>query len=208
MAIIGASGGAGSEVLRLALDADYHVTIVERNPDRVQPKENVTIVKGDVTDLGSLVRAFEHIDVVVSCFGPANGRKAGDLMSVGVTNLVRACEQNGVSRFVFMSGILQANGRELTFMNRLGVKLIRQFYQEAYQDKIVAEDFIQASSLQWVIVRAVSLAKSEPTRRYKAGIRASVAPFDTLPYADFALALLNAVEDPKWTRQIINVGKS
>lgn len=208
IAVIGASGSTGSEVVRLALEANYKVAVVERNPNRVQPKENLSVVRGDVTNLESLIAALKNIDVVISCFGPANGRKAGNLMSVGATNIVRACGKNEIKRFVFMSGILQATGSELTFLNRLGVKFIRLFYKEAYKDKIIAETFIQASSLEWVIVRAVGLSKSEPTGKYKAGIKAIVSPFNALSYADFALALLNAVEETKWTRQIINVGKS
>ena len=208
IAIIGASGATGSEVLQLALEANYKVTIVERNTNWVQPKENVSIVKGDVTDLDSLIQAFKNIDVVISCFGPANGRKAGSLMSIGATNIVRACEQNGVKRFVFMSGILQATDSELTFLNRWGVKFVRLFYKEAYKDKIIAEAFIKTSSLEWVIIRAVGLSKSEHTGKYKAGIKSKVSPFNPLSYSDFALALLNAVEDRQWTRQIINVGKN
>ncbi len=207
IAIIGGSGATGSEVVRLALEANYKITLVERKPNGLQPKENLSVVKGDVTDLESLTEAFKNMDVVISCFGPANGRKAGNLMSVGATNIVRACEQNGIKRFAFMSGILQSNGHELTFLNRLGIKFIRQFYKEAYKDKIIAETFIQASSLEWVIVRAVGLSKSEPTGKYKAGIKSKVSPFNALAFADCAKCLLDAVENRQWTRQIINVGK-
>lgn len=207
IAVIGATGSTGKEVVRLALDTIDKVTVIVRNPDSVQQKENLTIVKGDVTNIESFKTAFQNVDAVISCFGPANGRKAGNIMSVGVKNIVCACEESGVNRFVFMSGILQADDSELTFFNRLGVRFIRLFYKEAYKDKIIAENIIQNCSLDWVIVRAVGLSDSEPTRTYKAGIKRKVAPFTPLSYTDFALALLHALEDKQWSRQIINVGK-
>lgn len=208
IAVVGATGSTGKEVMRLALKANYKVTVVVRNPNLIQPEKNLTIVKGDVTNVESLRQAFKNIDTVISCFGPANGRKAGNIMSVGTASTVQACEETGVTRFIFMSGILQTDGSELTLLNRLGIKFIRQFFSEAYKDKIIAETSIQTSSLEWVIVRAVGLSKSKPTGKYKAGVKISVSPFNALSYADCALALLNAVEESKWTKQIINVGKT
>lgn len=165
-------------------------------------------MKGDVTDLESLVVALENIDFVLSCFGPANHRKVGNLMSVGTTNIVKACEKNGVKRLVFMSGFVQSEGEEFSFLNNLAIKLLRLYFNESYKDKIIAEAAIQKSTLDWVIVRAVALTKAQPTGQYKAGIKIKVSPFNALPYADCAKCLLDAVEESSWTRQIINVGKS
>ena len=208
IAILGATGSAGKEVVRLALMADYKVTVIARNPSRIPLQDNLTILPGDVTDIESLKRAFKNIDVVISCFGPADGRKPGNLMSVGTTNIVQACKENSVNRLIFMSGILQTSGSELTIINRLGIKFIRLFFRDVYRDKITAETAIKRSSLNWVIVRVVGLAKSSPTGKYKAGVALSVSPFIPLSYSDLALCLVNAVEENAWTGKIVNVGKS
>jgi putative NADH-flavin reductase len=208
IAIIGATGSSGKEVVNLALEANYKVTVLARNPSRVEPQNNLVIVAGDVTNVESLIAAFRNVDAVVSCFGPGNGRKPGNIMSVGTANIVRACEQTGVSRLIFMSGILQTTGSELTFLNRLGLKFIRLFFKEVYRDKVIAETSIQKSSLDWVIIRAVGLSKSEPFGKYKAGAELRVSPFDPLSYTDLALCLLDALRNDKWIRRVINVGKS
>jgi len=208
IAIIGATGSTGKEVVSLALKANYKVTVIARDPSGIEPRNNLLMVAGDVTKIESLTKAFKNVDAVISCFGPANGRKPGNIMSVGTSNIVRACEKHGVSRLVFMSGILQTTGSELTFFNRLGLRFIRLFFKEVYKDKIIAETLIQKSPLNWVIVRAVGLSKSKPTYRYKAGAGLKVSPFNPLSYTDLALCLLDAVNEDKWTRQVINVGKS
>jgi putative NADH-flavin reductase len=207
VAVIGGTGSAGREVIRLALKADYKVTAVARIPDSIKPQNNLTVVYGDVTDLESLKEAFKHVDVVISCFGPANGRKAGNIMSVGTYNMVKACEEHAVGRLIFMSGMLQTSGNELTLLNRLALKFIRLFFKGVYRDKIIAENSIQSSSLPWVIVRAVGLSDAAPTGKYSAGVALKVSPFTPLPYTDLALCLLDAVEEDGWTRKIVNVGK-
>lgn len=208
IAIIGATGSSGKEVVRLALNANYKITIVARNPSRIEPQDNLVIVAGDVTNVESLVAAFKNIHAVISCFGPPNGRKPGNIMSVGTANIVQACEQTGVSRLIFMSGILQTAGSELTFLNRLGLKFIALFFKEVYRDKLIAETSIKESSLNWVIIHAVGLSRSEPLKKYKAGPELRVSPFDPLSYTDLALCLLDALGNDKWTRRVINVGKS
>ena len=65
IAIIGATGATGKEVVRLALETNYNVIIVVRNLERIQPEKNVTVVKGDVTDLESLELAFKNVDLLL-----------------------------------------------------------------------------------------------------------------------------------------------
>ena len=206
IAIIGATGSTGKEVVRLALEANYKVTIVARNTEGILPIKNVTILKGDVKDLESLEIALKNVDFVISCFDPANNRKINSLLSIGTSNIVKACEKNGVKRFVFMSGFVQADYSELSFATKLLMPLFRLIYIESYNDKVTAEATIQNSNLEWIIVRASGLNKAQPTGKYVAGIKSKIH-FVMLPYADCAKCLLDAIEEKKWTRQIINVGK-
>lgn len=208
IAVIGSTGSTGKELVRLALESNYAVTVIERASSSTQPQKNLKVLKGDVTDLNSLVPALENIDCVLSCFGPAKHRDIGNLMSVGTTNIVKACEKNLVKRFVFMSGFVQADPREFSLLNNLAIKLLRLYFNESYKDKIIAETAIQKSLLDWVIVRAAALTQTQPTGQYKAGIKTRISPFNALSYADCASCLLDAVEENGWTRQIINVGKS
>lgn len=206
IAIIGATGSTGKEVVRLALEANYKVTIVARNTEGILPIKNVTILKGDVKDLESLEIALKNVDFVISCFDPANNRKINSLLSIGTSNIVKACEKKGVKRFVFMSGFVQADYSELSFATKLLMPLFRLIYIESYNDKVTAEATIQNSNLEWIIVRASGLNKAQPTGKYVAGIKSKIH-FVMLPYADCAKCLLDAIEEKKWTRQIINVGK-
>ena len=208
LAIIGATGATGTALLRLALGEGYRVKAIVRNPDKLKSEPNLEVLKGDVTDPDSLKTGLKDVDAVISCFGPSNHKAVGDLMSSGTRHIVEACEINGVDRFVFMSGFVQSDGEEFSLLNRLAIKLLRRYYHESYQDKVIAEASIENSALNWVIVRAVALADKLPTGKYRAGAMVRVAPFNALSYADCAQCLLDAVQNEPWTNQIINVGRA
>ncbi|MBL1241966.1 MAG: NAD(P)H-binding protein [OCS116 cluster bacterium] len=91
-------------------------------------------------------------------------------MSLGTANIVKACEKNAVKRLVFMSGFVRSDGEEFSLLNRIVIKLLRRYYHQSYQDKVIAEAAIQKSTLEWVIVRAVALTQAPLTGQYKAGV--------------------------------------
>lgn len=213
IAIIGSTGSTGKELVKLACKSNYLVTVIERTPKSIPLPGKLNVVTGDVTDFDSLVTALANVDVLISCFGPSKHKEVGNLMSLGTTNLVKACEERGVKRLIFMSGFVQAEGDEFFYpafalLTNLAVKLMRQYFKDSYHDKIIAERAIEHSKIDWVVIRATGLSLSKPTGHYKAGIKAKVSPFKTLSYADCARCLLDAVEEHNWTNQIINLGRS
>ena len=211
IAIVGSTGSTGKELVRLALKSNYMVTVIVRTLNSVQSQANVNVIKGDVTDLESLVNAFKNVDFVISCFGPANHREVGNLMSLGATNIVKACEKNDVKRLVFMSGFVQSEGKDFfyptfSFLTNFMIKLMRLYFKDSYKDKIIAEAAIENSALDWVLVRASGLVHARPTGHYKAGVKTKVSAFRMLPFADCAKCLLDAVANDSWTKKIVNVG--
>ncbi len=208
IAVIGGTGSTGKEVARQAITRGYKVTVVARNQNGIADLgENVKFAEGDVTKAESLVRALADVDVVISCFGPTNHKKVGNLMSSGTINIVNACQTLGIRQLIFMSGFVQSDGKEFSFVNKLILKFLHSYYHVSYKDKTVAEAAIQESILDWVIARASALMQSKPTGLYKAGIKVRISPFAPLSYSDCALCLLDAIEEKQWTRHIINVGK-
>ena len=54
IALIGASGFFGSEILSELLSRGYKVTAIVRNPEKIKPRENLIIKKGDAEDTKAL----------------------------------------------------------------------------------------------------------------------------------------------------------
>lgn len=93
LAIIGATGSNGKELVKLAIQENYNATIIARKPELIKPIKNTKIVNGDVTDLKNLINSLENIDYIISCFGPTNHKKVGNLMSLGTKSILEACKK-------------------------------------------------------------------------------------------------------------------
>ena len=108
---------------------------------------------------------------------------------------------------ILQSGIGLSDGGELSFLNRLVVRLSRRIFTAAVIDKGVTERMTRKIGMEWVIVRPVVLADKPAKGRYTAGPLVRVAPLVPLSFDDCADCLLRAATDEaNWIGQIVNVG--
>ncbi len=206
--VFGAAGGTGTQVLDCALAAGHVVVAAVRRPDSVAPRDRLRVVKADVLDAASVSAAVVGADAVISTIGPASNRKAGTLISDGTHNMLAACADSGVGRFVFESGMITSDGAELSTSGRLATKVFGLVYPALKADKLKAEAEIAQSSLDWVIVRPPALNHSPANGNYLAGPGARIQPAKSLAHADCAAVLVKSASWPEWTRQVVNVGRS
>ena len=116
VAITGASGFIGSNLSRYLSNKGYSVVAFVRNPDSMtQPANNIEIVKGDVTNPESLLKAFEGVDVAIHLAALFNHPEASwdDYKAVnvaGTTNVLTAAKQAGVKKVIHCSTVGVASG--------------------------------------------------------------------------------------------------
>ena len=207
IAVVGATGATGRRVVEHALAQGHFVTAVARHPERLSSADRLTFVRGDVLSPGGLAGALDGVEAVVSCIGPEKNLSPGTVMSVGVASILAECKRANVRRFILQSGIGLSDGRELSFLNRLVVRVSRRIFTAAVIDKAVAERMTQKIGIEWVIVRPVVLADKPAKGRYTAGPSARVAPLVPFSFDDCADCLLHAATDESnWIGTIVNVG--
>ena len=93
-------------------------------------------------------------------------------MSEGARNIVRAMENLGVKRFVYESslGIGDSKGQLGPLFNYLMIPVL---LRNIFADKEIQEKVIQASPLDWVIVRPAVLTNGPRTGVYRSGFPAT-----------------------------------
>ncbi|ANF97073.1 NAD(P)-dependent oxidoreductase [Paenibacillus bovis] len=225
IAVIGATGATGRKVVERALDSGHEVIAVARRPETIASTVRLSVRQGNVLDRTSITNALADTDVVISCLGPtgnfpqgivtsegiSNIRKnfsPGTTMSVGITNILAACESKGVKRFVMQSGIGLSDGKELSALNRLAIHISGRIFTKAVEDKAIAERAVQQSGLDWIIVRPPALSDTAATSKYTAGPLIRISPLRPLSFADCADCLVRAAtNEPTWVRKIVNVGR-
>ena len=69
MTIIGATKGIGKEVLKQALPKDINMTVLVRNPSKLDLKKNINVVTGDFKSFDSVKEAVNVADIIVITVG-------------------------------------------------------------------------------------------------------------------------------------------
>ncbi|MGH8429888.1 MAG: NAD(P)-dependent oxidoreductase, partial [Solimonas sp.] len=106
VAIFGATGGTGRQVVEQALLAGHTVRVLVRAPGKAALPRIVQIVRGDVLDAEAVAQTVESADVVLSSLGAkliATFTRRGRILATGMTHIVDAMRAHEVRRLVAVS---------------------------------------------------------------------------------------------------------
>ena len=166
--IVGATRGVGSQLLAQVLAKNHRVTVLARDPARIQKNDNkLRVLQGDILDPDSVNAAVEGQHAVCIAIGRGPTRKPVSLFSEGTKNLIVAMKRLSVSKLICVTGIgagdSKGHGGFLydKIMNPLLLKT-------TYEDKDIQESLVRDSNLEWVIVRPGFLTNGPRTEKYRA----------------------------------------
>ena len=168
--VLGASGGVGRHLVRLAAAGGHAVTAVSRSPMEVPP--GVRLVLGDVGAAGVIDRAVAGHDAVLSSLGikrrspnPWSALASPpDFSSATARAVVAAMERHGVGRVIAVSAAGVGDSRAgLNVVMR--VLLATSKIGPMYQDLDAMERVYAASGLDWCCVRPTVLIDGPETGR-------------------------------------------
>jgi uncharacterized protein YbjT (DUF2867 family) len=159
--VLGATGASGRLIVRDALAKGHSVVALVRSTASAN-LPGVDMIEGDARDEGTLTRALDGCDAVISALGTGMGFRKVDLLGVATRALVTAMTRKGVRRLVCISalGVGDSRGHGGFVFDRLFQPLL---LRHAYKDKDRQEAAIRASSLDWVVVRPGMLT-NDPAR--------------------------------------------
>ena len=194
--IIGASHGIGRELLKLALSQGHEVTVLARQPEKInESAPNLKVIKGDILDLNSVKESIDSRDAICVCIGIPPTFKSVDVFSKGTQNVLNAIGENSSQRLVVVTGIgagdSKGHGGFLydKIVNPLLLKTI-------YADKDLSESLLKSSKVDWMIVRPGFLTNGPRTGQYRVvddltGIKAG-----KISRADVADFILRQLQEP------------
>lgn len=145
--VSGGTGMVGSAIVKELLRRGEKVAVLGRDADKIRKRlgDTVEARAGDVRDPATLATAMEGIDVVVNAVqfpgSPIENRRKGytfeEVDLKGTRYQVDAAKKAGVRRFVYISGVGAAKDAE----------------KHWFRYKWEAENYLQNSGIEWVIVR-------------------------------------------------------
>lgn len=201
--IAGGTGILGTRVVRLLADRGRAVRVLTRDPARAQHLAGgrVEVVPGDVREPGTLARAMEGADTVISAiqgFSGTGGDSPQTVDGEGNANLIRAARAAGVGHFILVSVQGAAPDHPM----------------ELFRMKYRAEQELRASGLTWTIIRPTAsmetwakligepLVKTGKARLFGRGAN----PINFVAADDVAAFVALAATDPALRGELIEVG--
>jgi putative NADH-flavin reductase len=199
IALIGATGNAGSRILAELSRRGHAVTAVARHPERVPALAGVTSLKADANDVAGLAAVLKGHDVVISSvhFTASDPRK-----------LIEAVHASGVSRYLVVGG---AGSLEVA----PGVKLIDTpefpaiYKAEAAAGGVFLDLLRNETRLDWTFLSPSALfVPGERTGKFRIGgdQLLSNEKDSSISFEDYAIALVDEIEKPAHSRQRFTVG--
>ena len=200
IAVIGASGNAGSRITVELARRGHQVTAIARNPERIAPHANVTPTQGDAMDQAGLARLVTGHDVAISSL---------HFLASDPARLIAAARESKVGRYIVVGG---AGSLEVAPSVRL---VTTPDFPTAYKAEAEAGgaflDLLRAEpDLNWTFLSPSALfVAGQRTGKFRLGTDRLLTAADGkswISFEDFAVALADEIERPAHIRRRFTVG--
>jgi uncharacterized protein len=208
VALYGATGKSGSRILKELVSRGHRVTAIVRDAAKLpQPGPGVRVKQDDLSDPTSIAAAIDGAEAVISAYAsPPENPEA----IVGVTERqVEALNRTGgKARLIVVGG---AGGLNVA----PGVALVDSpNFPDALQPiaraHIKAFNILKASSIEWTyLAPAAYFVPGERTGKFRLGkdeLVANAQQQSRISMEDYAIALVDEIEQPTHIRQRFSVG--
>jgi putative NADH-flavin reductase len=161
----------------------------------------LTVVQGDVADAAAVEQVFNApIDAVVVALSPMKDSPP-DMLARAADNIVGGMQRHGVRRLIWMTGAgVAAPEDRPKLINHLIRFALKTLAGEVLRQSEEAVRKVQASGLDWVVVRAPMLTDGPHSGTYRVGwVGVNTGP--RLARADAADFMLTQLNDSTYLRQ-------
>ena len=200
IAIIGATGRAGSQLLEEALRRGHSVTAIARDTSKIGQRNGVFSQNVDALDAVALQAAIEGHDVVIS---------AAHFSTLPASAVIGPVKKAGVNRLLVVGGagsLLLPDGTRV--IDSKGFP--EEYKAEAGAGAEFLEHLRQEQDLDWTFLSpSAEFVEGERTEKFRVGkddLLVSSEGRSWITFADYALAMLDEIESPRHSRQRFTVG--
>ncbi len=199
VAIFGATGPTGQQLVKQALQKGYNVTVLARNPSKIaNENKNLTVIKGDALSYEDVEKTVKGQDAVLSALGvkpPSREKVVGPAMK----NIIRAMKEHRVERIIVDSAFfMDEEVRKGIFVKLLNATFMKGLYEDKKeQNKALAE-----SNLKWTEVRPTMLTNGGKSK-YKIDVKPGM--FSKISRANVADFMLNQITENDFVKKAVTI---
>lgn len=208
IALIGATGFVGSQVLSEALQRGHQVTALVRDPLKLAARPQLQVTKAEATDAAAVAAAAAGHDVLVSAYnGPRGDAEFAARYLQGLRAIVAGARSAGVPRLLWVGGagsLFVAPGVQLVDTPQFPA----EYRTEARAGREALGVLRDETSLDWSFVSPAPLLQpGERTGRFRLGgdqvLMDANDPSQPgrISVQDLAVAIVDELETPSHSRR-------
>ena len=206
VALCGATGRTGSRIMRELLQRGHQVLAIVREGGALRPAPGVEVAVDDLTASDRLAEVIRGVDALISAYAPPPDNV--DELTRVAERLIDAVERSGVPRFLMVGGagsLEVAPGLTLSDSGKLPPEWLPIAAAHAR-----ALEILRSSSVNWTcLCPAAYFDPGERTGLFRVGTDDLIvdAKGDSrISMEDYAIAMVNELEDPQHSRARFSVG--
>ena len=213
ISVLGANGGTGQAIVKLALANGHYVKALVRRPEGLKVRhEKLEVFIGDARDPDIIETLIEGQDAVICSLGiPAAGTTRAeiddsiktDVCMVSTQLLFDAMPRHNVARIVLMS----THGAGSSNDGSDYCNWLRDLVKNRVYDKDGMEAFIAGSdaSIKWTVIRNPAIYDGEKGRDYNVYTRITLDRSSKITYLDLADFAVSEVEEAQHVGQFLSI---
>ncbi|MEV4117495.1 NAD(P)H-binding protein [Micromonospora sp. NPDC049645] len=200
--VFGAGGRAGRRVIAEARRRGHQVTAVVRNPADHGDLTDVRVVTGDVVDAGSIAQAAAGHDAAISAAVDLSV-PPHDFFTASSRALAAGLAEAGVRRLVVVGlASIMPGASGAALMDEPGYP---NAYRSFYLGHAAGLDELRTSDLDWAYLAPAGDFDHDGTRTGHYRLAEHGDPTSRISYPDFAIALVDEIEEPRHHRAAASV---
>ncbi len=204
--VIGAAGKTGEAIVTQALAAGHTVTAFVHNTEKFVG-EGARVIEADVLDPAAVEAAVAGQEAVLDALGGHTPWKQTSLDANAARNIIAAMHRHGVKRLLVVSAIGVGGTADLVpswYEHLIMPTLLRG----AMKDKEAMEPLVEASGLQWTLVRPGHLVDGEATGQVHVFESGNGETAHKITRADVAAFLLDALAHGRYIGSAVNIAST
>ncbi|MED4400131.1 NAD(P)-dependent oxidoreductase [Metabacillus fastidiosus] len=204
--VIGASGKAGSLILKEAVERGHEVTAIVRNAEKVK-EANIEIIEKNIFDLNS--QDMEQFDVVVNAFNAAPGEEHQHIEAGKV--LIEVLKGASKTRLIVVGGagsLFVDEAKTIRVMDTPDFP--EAYFPTASNMGKNLEELQSTSGIQWTYISPAGFfdPAGKRTGSYQKGkdqLTLNSKGESYISYSDYAIAVLDEIENPQYKNERFSV---
>ncbi len=204
--VFGASGATGQQLIQQGLARRLEITAFVRNPKKVQARDHLRVITGDVYNIEDVASAIAGQDAVFSALGARTLAK-NNLLERAMVNILQGMNRHGVKRLIVLGaggslGGEQALRHQSFLTRRMYAFFVDKLLKNPMDSQRAQEELIIASNTDFTIVQPPRLTNGHATGKYRVAADAFPPHMKATPRADVADFMLRQLEDRDWIRKM------